>query len=49
VLIILRSILFNVLFYLNLVVLLVTALVTLALPRRAVLRMAELRRAISPS
>ena len=40
--IIVRSILFNVLFYLNLVVLLVVALVTLALPRRAVLKMAEL-------
>lgn len=37
-----RSILFNALFYLNLVVLLFVALVTLALPRRAVLRMAEL-------
>ena len=40
--IIVRSILFNILFYLNLVVLLVVALVTLALPRRAVLKMAEL-------
>lgn len=37
-----RSILFNILFYLNLVVLLVVALITLALPRRAVLKMAEL-------
>jgi 1-acyl-sn-glycerol-3-phosphate acyltransferase len=40
--IIVRSILFNALFYLNLVALLLVALVTLALPRRAVLRMAEL-------
>ncbi len=40
--IILRSLLFNILFYLNLVVLLMGALVTLALPRRAVLKMAEL-------
>ena len=40
--IILRSILFNTLFYLNLGVLLVVALITLALPRRAVLKMAEL-------
>jgi 1-acyl-sn-glycerol-3-phosphate acyltransferase len=40
--IILRSILFNLLFYLNLVVLLLVALVTLVLPRRAVLRMADL-------
>ena len=40
--VIVRSILFNILFYLNLVVLLVVALVTLALPRRAVLKMAEL-------
>ena len=40
--VIVRSILFNVLFYLNLVVLLVVALVTLVLPRRAVLKMAEL-------
>jgi 1-acyl-sn-glycerol-3-phosphate acyltransferase len=40
--IILRSILFNVLFYLNLVVLLFAALLTLAMPRRAVLKMAEL-------
>ena len=39
---IVRSILFNILFYLNLVALLVVALVTLALPRRAVLKMAEL-------
>ena len=36
-----RSVLFNLLFYLNLVVLLIAALVTLLLPRRAVLRMAE--------
>ena len=40
--VIVRSILFNVLFYLNLVVLLLVALVTLVLPRRAVLKMAEL-------
>jgi 1-acyl-sn-glycerol-3-phosphate acyltransferase len=40
--IIVRSILFNVLFYLNLVVLLFAALVTLVMPRRAVLKMAEL-------
>jgi 1-acyl-sn-glycerol-3-phosphate acyltransferase len=40
--IILRSILFNLLFYLNLVVLLLVALVTLVLPRHAVLRMADL-------
>ena len=40
--VIVRSILFNILFYLNLVVLLFVALVTLALPRRAVLKMAEL-------
>ena len=40
--VIVRSILFNILFYLNLVVLLVVALITLALPRRAVLKMAEL-------
>ena len=40
--IILRSLLFNILFYLNLVVLLMGALVTLVLPRRAVLKMAEL-------
>jgi 1-acyl-sn-glycerol-3-phosphate acyltransferase len=40
--VIVRSILFNILFYLNLVVLLVVALFTLALPRRAVLKMAEL-------
>jgi 1-acyl-sn-glycerol-3-phosphate acyltransferase len=42
IVVIVRSILFNVLFYLNLVVLLVVALITLALPRRAVLKMAEL-------
>lgn len=40
--IIVRSILFNILFYLNLVALLLVALVTLALPRRAVLKIAEL-------
>ena len=40
--VIVRSILFNILFYLNLVVLLVVALITLVLPRRAVLKMAEL-------
>jgi 1-acyl-sn-glycerol-3-phosphate acyltransferase len=40
--VIVRSILFNILFYLNLIVLLVVALVTLILPRRAVLKMAEL-------
>ena len=40
--VIVRSILFNLLFFLNLAVLLLVALVTLALPRRAVLRMAEL-------
>ena len=40
--VIVRSILFNILFYLNLVVLLFVALITLALPRRAVLKMAEL-------
>jgi 1-acyl-sn-glycerol-3-phosphate acyltransferase len=40
--IILRSILFNLLFYLNLVVLLLGALITLMLPRRTVLKMAEL-------
>jgi 1-acyl-sn-glycerol-3-phosphate acyltransferase len=39
--IIVRSLLFNLAFYLNLVALLVVALITLALPRRAVLRMAE--------
>lgn len=39
---IVRSILFNILFYLNLVLLLLVALVTLALPRHAVLTMAEL-------
>jgi 1-acyl-sn-glycerol-3-phosphate acyltransferase len=36
-----RSILFNILFYLNLVALLLVALVAMALPRRAVLKMAE--------
>jgi 1-acyl-sn-glycerol-3-phosphate acyltransferase len=41
-LVIVRSVLFNILFYLNLVVLLFVALITLALPRRAVLKMAEL-------
>ena len=40
--VIVRSILFNILFYLNLLVLLFVALITLALPRRAVLKMAEL-------
>ena len=40
--IIVRSILFNVLFYINLVVLLLVALITMALPRLAVLRMADL-------
>jgi 1-acyl-sn-glycerol-3-phosphate acyltransferase len=40
--VILRSILFNILFYMNLIALLVVALITLVLPRRAVLRMAEL-------
>jgi len=40
--VIVRSILFNILFYLNLVVLLFVALITLALPRRGVLKMAEL-------
>ncbi len=40
--IIVRSILFNLLFYVNLVSLLFVALLTLVLPRRAVLRMAEL-------
>jgi 1-acyl-sn-glycerol-3-phosphate acyltransferase len=40
--IIARSILYNALFYLNLVVLLLVALVTLVLPHRAILRMAEL-------
>jgi 1-acyl-sn-glycerol-3-phosphate acyltransferase len=40
--IVVRSILYNILFYLNLGVLLVVALGTLALPRRAVLKMAEL-------
>jgi 1-acyl-sn-glycerol-3-phosphate acyltransferase len=42
IVIIFRSILFNVLFYINLIVLLLAALVTLAMPRRAVLKMAEL-------
>ena len=40
--VIVRSILFNLLFYLNLVVLLFVALLTLLLPRRAVLEMAKL-------
>jgi 1-acyl-sn-glycerol-3-phosphate acyltransferase len=40
--VIVRSIIFNILFYLNLVVLLFVALITLVLPRRAVLKMAEL-------
>ncbi len=40
--VIVRSILFNVLFYLNLVVLLCVALTTLVMPRRAVLKMADL-------
>ena len=40
--IVVRSILYNVLFYLNLGVLLLVALLTLPLPRRAVLKMAEL-------
>jgi 1-acyl-sn-glycerol-3-phosphate acyltransferase len=40
--VIVRSVLFNALFYLNLVVLLLVALLTLALPRRAILGMAEL-------
>jgi len=40
--VIVRSIIFNILFYLNLIVLLVVALITLVLPRRAVLKMAEL-------
>jgi 1-acyl-sn-glycerol-3-phosphate acyltransferase len=39
--VIVRSILFNILFYLDLVVLLLVAQVTLAMPRRAVLKMAE--------
>jgi 1-acyl-sn-glycerol-3-phosphate acyltransferase len=39
--IVVRSILYNILFYLNLVVLLFVALLTIALPRRAVLKMAE--------
>jgi len=38
---IVRSILYNILFYLNLVVLLFVALLTIALPRKAVLKMAE--------
>src|SRR6516225_5419316 len=38
----LRSILFNFLFYLNLVILLVAAIPTLVLPRRAILGMANL-------
>jgi 1-acyl-sn-glycerol-3-phosphate acyltransferase len=37
-----RSILFNFLFYLNLVILLIAAIPTLVLPRRAILRMAKL-------
>jgi len=40
--VIVRSILFNVLFYLNLLVLLLAAQLTLVLPRLAILRMAEL-------
>jgi 1-acyl-sn-glycerol-3-phosphate acyltransferase len=40
--VIVRSILFNLLFYLNLVALLFVALITLVLPRRAVLKMAEI-------
>ena len=40
--VIVRSVLFNILFYLNLGALLVGALVTLVLPRRAVLKIAEL-------
>jgi 1-acyl-sn-glycerol-3-phosphate acyltransferase len=40
--VIVRSILFNVLFYLTLLLLLLLALVTLLLPHRAILRMAEL-------
>ena len=40
--VIVRSLLFNLVFYLNLVVLLMGALVTLVLPRRAVLGMAKL-------
>jgi 1-acyl-sn-glycerol-3-phosphate acyltransferase len=39
---IVRSIIYNLLFYLNLVVLLIAALVTLVLPRQAILKMAEL-------
>jgi 1-acyl-sn-glycerol-3-phosphate acyltransferase len=39
--VVVRSVLFNVLFYVNLVGLLVVALVTLALPRRSVLKMAQ--------
>ena len=40
--IILRSVLFNILFYLNLVVLLLLALPTLVLPRQAIIEMARL-------
>jgi 1-acyl-sn-glycerol-3-phosphate acyltransferase len=40
--VIVRSILFNLLFYVNLVVLLFLALITLVLPRRAILRVAEI-------
>ena len=40
--ILVRSILFNILFYLNLVVLLLAAIVTLVLPRKAILYMATL-------
>jgi 1-acyl-sn-glycerol-3-phosphate acyltransferase len=40
--IIFRSILFNVLFYLNLVILLIAAIPTLVMPRRAILGMAKL-------
>jgi 1-acyl-sn-glycerol-3-phosphate acyltransferase len=40
--IVIRSILYNILFYLNLLVLLFAALLTIALPRCAVLKMAEL-------
>lgn len=39
--IIVRSILFNVLFYLNLVILLIAAIPTLAMPRRSILMMAK--------
>jgi 1-acyl-sn-glycerol-3-phosphate acyltransferase len=42
IVIVVRSILFNVLFYLNLVLLLFAALATLLMPRRAVLKMADL-------